>query len=67
MKKKTKNKKETKIQELERRIKWLEDTHFNPIINIPSYPPIIFPQTTTDPNLHYHNGQPCRNNPCVWF
>lgn len=20
----------------------------------------------TDPNLHYHNGNPCRNNHCVW-
>lgn len=29
-------------------------------------PRISILQTTGDPNLHYHNGIACRNNPCVW-
>lgn len=32
---------------------------------------VYFPNTnpmplSQDPNLHYHNGIPCRNNPCLW-
>ena len=24
-------------------------------------------EVNQNPNLHYHNGMPCYNNPCVWF
>jgi hypothetical protein len=51
-------KKETKLQELERRIKVLED-------RATTLPP-NYPQ---DPNWftihHFHGSQPCFNNPCV--
>lgn len=31
-----------------------------------SYPVPTCPSNTVDPNLHYHNGIPCRQNPCYW-
>ena len=34
------------------------------IVYMPSSNPL--PLYNIDPNLHYHNGMPCRNNPCVW-
>lgn len=34
------------------------------IVYFPSTNPM--PLYNNDPNLHYHNGIPCRNNPCVW-
>jgi len=57
-------KKETKLQELERRIKDLENNRLIFVQN--PNPPIVFPPPLYDQNLHYHNGQPCRNNPCIW-
>jgi len=37
--------------------------------NKPSYPMYI-PPVQVDPvgkiDVHYHNGTPCHNNPCVW-
>jgi len=54
-------KKETKIQELERRIAELEK---RPVfITHPVYDPRHF---TTQPPHHYHNGMPCYQNPCTW-
>jgi hypothetical protein len=31
-------------------------------INCPAPTPLNVPH----PNLHYHNGSPCYNNPCIW-
>ena len=30
------------------------------------YPPQYIPPNYHDPALHYHNGTPCYNNPCLW-
>ena len=27
---------------------------------------VTYTQVDRDPNLHYHNNQPCHNNPCYW-
>lgn len=35
------------------------------IINVPHYESMPF-INKDNPNLHYHNGMPCYNNPCVW-
>ena len=74
-------KKEDKIKVLERRIKVLEDMQpliihiplpsvpprFSPSPSLPiPFPPFPSPTPTTNPNLHYHNGSPCYNNPCIW-
>lgn len=57
--------KETKMQELERRIAALEAR---------PYPMSTTPMTRVADNqdylpqkIHYHNGAPCYNNPCVMF
>ena len=57
---------EDEIKELKKRIEELERRP------IPYYHPIIInnPPTPNIPppgvNVHYHNGQPCYQNPCVW-
>lgn len=30
------------------------------------FPNPVQPLMNNNPNLHYHNGSPCYNNPCVW-
>lgn len=53
-------KKETKIEELERRIAKLESER---IVIMPIAP--TTPQKQQIPVPHYHNGTPCYMNPCV--
>ena len=61
-------KKKTTIEELEKRIKVLEDRpyhyHTIPFGDMPDIPNFV--QPTYNKNLHYHNGKPCYNNPCIW-
>jgi len=63
-------KKETKLQELERRIKYLEDVSKPQLPSYtPPYPQPYIPQgpiNPHNPNLHYHGTMPCYNNPCIW-
>ena len=33
---------------------------------IPQNPSPLMPLNQPNPNLHYHNGAPCYQNPCVW-
>jgi hypothetical protein len=54
--KRKKIKKLDKIAELEKRIEELEKRT--------SYISFYLPPTYNPP--HYHMGQPCWNNPCVW-
>ena len=56
-------KKESKLQELERRIAALEvrPYDFGGYIYYPA--PMQVPQ---NPNLHYHGQMPCYQNPCNW-
>ena len=30
------------------------------------YPPQYIPPNYHNPALHYHNGMPCYQNPCLW-
>ena len=53
--------KETKLQELERRIARLEKDRVVIIPVSPSFPNNTFPSVP----VHYHNGCPCYDNPCI--
>jgi hypothetical protein len=45
----------------------IELEKFNSRPNIqPYYPPQYIPPNYHNPALHYHNGMPCYQNPCVW-
>ena len=53
---------EKEIEELKKRIEELEKRP----VYIPVYPPIYNQPNYHNTALHYHNGQPCYQNPCVW-
>lgn len=58
-----------KKEELEKEVERLaEEVKKLNILLAPQYHPIIFisPPELHNPALHYHNGSPCYNNPCVW-
>lgn len=56
-------KKETKLEELERRIIALEQRPYE----FAGYRYIPQPQQNfPHPNLHFHGQMPCYQNPCVW-
>lgn len=56
--------KDKEIEELKKRIEELEK---RPQF-IPYYPPIQFPPLYPPPThqFHYHNGNICYQNPCIW-
>ena len=71
--------KKTTIKDLEKRIEDLEKLVNKPSLSeslkekgiqvapFMPQPPYHYPITPQwVPNLHYHNGVPCTNNPCVW-
>lgn len=62
MKPKAQKKKETPTEQYLREIlELLRAKNSQPIY--PPYTPNYQPQ---NPNLHYHGGIPCYQNPCVW-
>lgn len=57
----TKLKKKTKLEDLEKRVSTLEARITHIYIKLP-------PSQSIQPirPVHFHNGSPCYNDPCVW-
>lgn len=63
-------KKLDRIDDIEKRIFELEKLKaMIPLMTQPAYPyplTVLLVPNGFNPNIHYHNGQPCYKSPCIW-